>query len=576
MERRIFYIGLLSFTIFLLLIARLAYIQLIATKSFSDEHVNLIRSSIHQRTERFVLANGRGHFLGRDGQPLRDRMHPALILFPFLKQTRWPAERIAEIIGSSPARLKQAVQQAKVPFTFSTELSKEQMKAIRDLHISGVYAEPIQSNQFDPFAEHVLGMVAENPKLVRERYPEKLKEGTVSLNAKIGISGLEEAFDPFLLSRGKAALEYFTEADGSPLFGLQVRYSGPASPYYPLNIRTTLDKKMQQIVQQAVDAAGLAKGGAVLLDAENSNLLAMVSRPEFNPHHPYAAGAKNYMILPQIPGSVFKIVTASAAIGKNAVDPDRLFNCDETLYGKPGAKRQLGKLTFKQSFAQSCNRTFGELGNELIEKDPDYMETYAKKLGLLGPVGWYGSVYHLESLSHFPNEEKGQVWENDAYKNNPKSVAQTAIGQLNVRVSPLAVANAMATISRGGKKLEVRAATEVDYQNEVQLAGFPIQPLDGESLTPYTAMKMQELLREVVTSPEGTGHRLADLPYSVSGKSGTAQTGDFTDNEWFAGYFPAGDPKYVLVVVDLQRRPGEMKTYQIYKQIVRSLYHLDH
>ncbi|HEX7063783.1 MAG TPA: penicillin-binding protein 2 [Bacillales bacterium] len=580
-RRRMLHVGLFYLCGFFLLIARLSYIQLIATESFSDANVNLIKASIQQRTESFTLNNGRGHLLGRDGHLLRGNEHPALILFPFLKRTHWESDKVADIIGVDAEELEEAVYQAQVPFAFPADLTTKQMKAIQQLQIPGVYAEPVEADSFDPFAEHVLGMIAQNPELVKERYPEKLEEGILSKDTRVGISGLEEAFDPFLVSRGPSKLVYHTEANGAPLFGLEVKYSGNASPYYPLNVRTTLDKQIQQIVQEAVKDAGLQKGGAVLLEADSSKLLAMVSRPLFDPHHPYAGGAKNYMILPQIPGSVFKMVTAAAAIEKNEVDPNRLFNCNKTLYGESGAHRQLGMLTFTESFAQSCNHAFGQMANELIQKDRDYIETFAKRLGLIGPVGWSGSVYHIESLSHFPNEIKGSIWADDSYKNVPKSVAQTAIGQLNVRVSPLAIANAVATIARGGEKLSVRAATAIEYDNGVKLVSFPDKPLGGETISPYTAMKMQELFRKVVELPEGTGRRLASLPYEVAGKSGTAQTGSDADgqpvdNQWFAGYFPADDPKYVLVVVDLARHAGEMKTYQIYQQIVKKLFQLDH
>lgn len=572
-EKRIFHVGLFYFCIFLVFIARLVYIQLIGTESFSAHKVNLIKASIQQRSESFILDNGRGRLLGRDGNPLRKTDRPTLILFPFLKRTSWPTAKIAAIIGCDSSQLKKAVRNAKTPFAFSNELTKAQMEAIRRLQIPGVYAEPVRADLDGPFAEHILGVVAENPQLVRNRYPGKIKAGTVTTHTKIGISGLEEAFDPFLLSRGPSKLVYDTGVNGAPL-GLKARYAGSANPFYPLNVRTTLDKEMQQIVQNAVDSAGLVKGGAVLLDARNSNLLAMVSRPLFNANHPFARGAKNYMTLPQAPGSVFKIVTAAAAIEKNTIDADRLYNCDETLYGKPGARRQLGKLDFTQSFAQSCNHTFGETANELIQNDPNYLETYAKKLGLLGPVGWHGSVYHLDALSQFPNEWAGKVWKDDSYKNNTKSVAQTAIGQLNVRVSPLAVANAMATIARGGKKLQVRAATQVEYQNGIKLVSFSGKSLGGGTITPYTAMRMQELLGKVVTLPEGTGQSLSNLPYPVAGKSGTAETGTGKDNHWFAGYFPANNPQYALVVVDLDSS-GELKTYRIFKQIVERLYNLN-
>lgn len=575
-RRRIFRIGLLYFCVFMLLMARLAYIQLIGTESFSKEHINLIKAAVSQRTQKFVLNDGRGRLLSSDDSPLRDDDGLAVVLFPFLRHTDWPSGKIADILDIDQEKLEQAVNEAKEPFRLTVSLSKQQIDQIERLRVPGIYAGPVQSGVFDPFAGHILGIARENPKLVRKRYPEMFKKGNLTVNTKVGINGLEEAFDPFLISKGPSEIVYHTEANGDPLFGLEMRYSGSGNPYYPLNIRTTIDKKIQQIAEKAVDEAGLKKGGIVLLDAANSNLLAMVSRPQFDPRSPYGAGAKNYMILPQVPGSVFKIVTAAAAIEKNAVTPDRRFNCNQTLYGDGREDRQLGMLTFAESFAQSCNHTFGEVANELIKSDPDTLETFAKRLGFVGPVGWHGPVYHIESLSHFPNETPGTVWKNDSYKNNSKSVAQTAIGQLNVRISPLAMAAAIATIARGGKKFAVRTATAVEYQNGASLTSFPKQQFAGGTITPYAAMKLQKLLREVVKSTKGTGHSLADLPYTVAGKSGTAQTGGKTDNQWFAGYFPATDPKYVLVAVDLDRRSGEMKTYEIYRTIVKKLYRYDH
>jgi cell division protein FtsI/penicillin-binding protein 2 len=582
-DRRIFQAGLFYFCIFILFIGRLVYIQLIGTESFSDRNVNLIQASIDQRTQSFVLNEGRGQLLGRDGELLMSSYHYGLVLFPFLKHSDWPVKEIASIIGVDKIELNNAVNRAEKPFEFepsrSLVITKEQMKAVKELGVPGVYVQPIQSKNVAPFARHFIGAIGENPKLIKERYPEKLEKGIISDKTKIGIMGIQEAFDPFLLSRGESKFVYHTERSGAPLFGLDVKYAAPANPYYPIKVKTTLDRNMQQVVEEAVQEAELEQGGAILLDAENSNLLAMASRPLFDPDQPYKQGGKNHTILPQIPGSVFKIVTAAAAIEKNKIEPGRHFNCDLKLQGEGGAKRELGKLTFEQSFVQSCNFTFGKLSNELIENDRDFLETYAKKLGLTETAGWSGSVYHIDSLEHFPNELEGKVWRDESYKNEQKSVAQTAIGQLNVRVSPLEVANMIATIARGGEKLSVRAATEVIYENGIELVSFPKQVIESEAISPYTAMTLRKLLRDVVKSPEGTGHRmLSDLPYPVAGKSGTAETGDSKitpSNQWFAGYFPADNPKYVLVVVDLDRQDGEMKTYHIYQQIVKELYESD-
>ena len=81
-------------------------------------------------------------------------------------------------------------------------------------------------------------------------------------------------------------------------------------------------------------------------------------------------------------------------------------------------------------------------------------------------------------------------------------VAMSGIGQHEVRATPLAVANMMATIARGGKKEMVRAVSKIEYKNGTTMVDFQSKSLKGDTISPYTAMKLQKLLREVVVNPE--------------------------------------------------------------------------
>ncbi|MFL6556715.1 MAG: penicillin-binding transpeptidase domain-containing protein, partial [Bacillus sp. (in: firmicutes)] len=98
--------------------------------------------------------------------------------------------------------------------------------------------------------------------------------------------------------------------------------------------------------------------------------------------------------------------------------------------------------------------------------------------------------------------------------------------------------------------------------------------------SPYTAMKLQRLLREVVLNPNGTGKWFKDLPYEVAGKSGTAETGKYKSgqqlhNKWFAGYFPYENPKYVLVAVNLDVLDLEGGVNLLFADMVKMLYEKD-
>lgn len=560
------------------LVARLAEIQLFDVESFSSRHINLIQKSIEQRTTGFIVNNGRGLIVDRNGVQLNSEKKEALILFPFLKDGDWPIKKVADILKVSPGTLQYAIQKAKKPFAFQADhlsLSDEQKNAINQLKIPGVQVLSIRYFPKDK-SSYIVGAVGENASLIESRYPELLKSGTVTNTTPVGVMGLEEAFDPFLISHHEQKLLYHTTATGKPLFGESVKLAGEDdTDYYPLKVVSTLDESIQKLAEQAVNDAKMERGGVIILDANTSDLLAMVSRPAMDPDQPFKN--KNLMLQPQYPGSVFKVVTAAAAIQNNIISSSEKFDCNQNPYGDGPGDRKLGDLDFEQSFYQSCNFTFATLANRMMETDPKVIDKYASLLGLTEKVGWTGDVFHLQNFKQIVGEGSNVIWGDESDRSDRKAIAQTAIGQRNVKITPLAIANMMATIARGGEKRSVRTATEIDYHKlqGVSLTTFPKQDLPGDTIDRYTAMKLEELLRGVVKDPDGTGHRLANASYPIAGKSGTAETGLGYTNQWFAGYFPADDPKYVMVVVDLGSHQGSLKTYDVYRQIVNQLYKKD-
>jgi cell division protein FtsI/penicillin-binding protein 2 len=285
------------------------------------------------------------------------------------------------------------------------------------------------------------------------------------------------------------------------------------------------------------------------------------------------------MLERHFPGSIFKTVIAAGAIEENIINPQSSFNCDLDIQGKPlvEEKDKKGVLDFEDSFAQSCNYTFGELGKQLVEKNKDAIDAYATMLGLSTKVGWTGEVFHFPAFDQIPLEEQGVVWNDEKDKNVSLAVAQTSIGQKEVRVTPLAVANMMATIARGGNSKEVKLVSDIVYKNGATLFSFPDHDIEQEQLSNYTVMQLQHLLREVVVNETGTGRRFQSLPIEVAGKSGTAQTGKVLEgggelyNRWFAGYFPFQQPKYAMVVVELDVL-YENNVSSVYYDVVKSIH----
>lgn len=579
-RKRIFFTAWCIFAFIIVFIVRLAEIQLFDTESFSKYEVNLIEESVNQRTQQVLIDDGRGQFVDRNGQPIRKKYVPTLVLFPFLKNYDWPIEQLLEIVDVPKQKIELLLNSAKEPVLLNketgVEITEGVIESINNLKIPGVFGVYMETKSSSIRPSHLIGITSSDKRLLEHAYPERKKFPN---NAKLGVLGLEQVFDEFLQPEAETKLMYHVDGVGRPLFGVNVKYIADANPFYPISIKTTIDLKIQKIAEDIVDRHKLSKGGLILLDIETNEVLALVSRPSLNRND--VKTYKNYMFETIFPGSVFKTVVAAAAIEENLIKPNQTFNCDLNLYGKSeeNLEKRYGNLNFEESFAKSCNYTFATLAQQLMENNENSLEEYAEKLGLTNLVGWKGQVYHYDEFRQIPDEQKGIIWAKEEYKKDINFVNQTSIGQKDVKVSPLAVANMMATIARGGEKREVKVTSSILYKNGTTMFDFEDHKLKGETISPYTAQKLQTILRQVVEHEEGTGRRFQSLPYDVAGKSGTAETGKKAGdenlyNKWFAGYFPFEKPKYALVVVEMDKESNEAVTNAVFYDVVNALYNI--
>ncbi|WLR60659.1 hypothetical protein [Guptibacillus hwajinpoensis] len=116
-RRRVTGVGFLFMCLMFVLVGRLIQLQLVETESYSKHEVNLIEASIDQRTQSYVLDEGRGTMLDRNGIPMSETI-PALVLFPFLKDRDWPIEEVAKIIKTSPDEIDRSFDKRKQPFNY--------------------------------------------------------------------------------------------------------------------------------------------------------------------------------------------------------------------------------------------------------------------------------------------------------------------------------------------------------------------------------------------------------------------------------------------------------------------------
>ncbi|WLR44028.1 penicillin-binding protein 2 [Bacillus carboniphilus] len=560
-KKRIVFLSIVIMSFYFIIVCRLIEIQLIYPESFSKHNINLMKESVNQRVQEVVIHDGRGEIIDRNGTSIKNQKQPTVILFPIVFHQENNLKKLANALDTltlKDIKNKTSLKE-KEPILLNVEnnfeIKEKHIRLVNQLDIPGIYGVLLQTTRPSLLATHLIGFTYET------------KDSQGILKVIKGNNGIEHSFDSFLQSDVSTRLLYHVDGKNQPMFGDSIKFISDVNAFYPLKVKTTIDLDLQRIIEEVLNSYHLDKGGAVLLEVESNEVLAMASRPKLDRNDPKTY--LNHMLTPHFPGSTFKIVTASAAIEQGMIHPNETFDCNLDLYGKEEKElnKRLGNLNFTESFAKSCNYTFAELGKRMFEQTgEDTISTYARKLGLVETVGWSGDVFKYKDFKQISEEQSGVIWSEDANKYDDNYISQTAIGQKDVKMTPLAVANMVATIARGGERKSVKMVSELLFKNNVNMFHFKDQT-KHDSISPYTAIKLQNLMRHVIT--EGTGKQFLSLPFEIAGKSGTAETGkNGLYNKWFAGYFPFDSPKYVLVVVDLETSKTDI-TNKAFTDIVK-------
>jgi peptidoglycan glycosyltransferase len=296
----------------------------------------------------------------------------------------------------------------------------------------------------------------------------------------------------------------------------------------------------------------------VALDPRTGAILAMVSHPSYDPNllagHDLSAVQKNYQKLlndpddPLInraiagdlypPGSTFKLVTAAAELSSGKytetteVPGPATLDLPQTSVGLPndfaGSCGPGDKVTLLRALQISCNTAFGSIGLAL---GGDALRAQAAKFG-------FGERLQVP-MTVTPSTVPAQL--------NPPQTAQAAIGQYDVRVTPLQMAMVSAGIANGGSVMTPYAVRTVRSPDLSVIEQTTPQEL-SQAVTPQVAAALTRMMQAVVTG--GTGTRAQIPGVSVAGKSGTAQQGKGQPpHAWFTAFAPATDARVAAAVV---------------------------
>lgn len=338
-----------------------------------------------------------------------------------------------------------------------------------------------------------------------------------------------------------------------------------ASPPVPgNNVITTLDLDLQRICEETL-AAGTKRGALTVIEVATGEVLAMASWPTFNPNLFIPIISKKDLdrltndpavpLLPRAfrsaypPGSTFKTITGLAAIQSGAITPKQTFNCPASLsvgnfefrnWKKEGA----GMLNFTQAMAQSCNTYFYQVG---LKTGGQTIVDWAFRVGLGKRTGL---PLEAESAGNIPTDEYMKRIHNRKILQG--DVANISIGQGDVLITPIQMAQAMGVIAAGGAFHQTRLVKQIQGLDNKVIAAYPNRVRDQLDISPTTLTALNEAL--VAVTESGTGGRAKVKGIKVAGKTGTAQWGARTA-AWFTGYLPADNPKYSFAAV-YESEPG--------------------
>jgi penicillin-binding protein 2 len=431
------------------------------------------------------------------------------------------------------------------PVVIWREASPEVVARLEEeaVYLSGVstIAFAVRHYPYGSLAAHSIGYV-------REVSPEDLAgNADYRLGDLIGKAGVEKVADDIL--RGIDGGDQI-EVDAR---GKRVRTLGTVAPRPGQDVRLTLDLEVQLAAEEAL---GDRTGAVVAMDPESGEILALVSHPGYDPNlfagpvtpvqwkrltGPGRPQHNRAISSSYPPGSVFKPVTAAAALEAGVCDEQSRFYCSG-VYRLGRWKLRCwrlgghGAIDFIEGFAQSCNVMFAGLGRRVGSEKLHQMATRFG-LGRKSGIDLPQEVNGLVPSASWKKRERHQPW-------YPGDTCQMAIGQGDCLTTPLQVAREFAVLANGGYLVRPHVIARVGKKRaESDRAERRSLGLRPETIAALRAGA------ESVLAAGGTAHRIASDKYRIAGKTGTAQNPGGASHAWFAGYAPAEEPRLVVAVV---------------------------
>jgi penicillin-binding protein 2 len=432
------------------------------------------------------------------------------------------------------------------------------------------------------YTAHIVGYLSE---VSAEELPELAKLG-YEAGDLVGRAGIEASFEQWLAGKRGGTLALIGP-DGST-----IRILGEVAAEQAHDVVLTLDLDLQKA---AFDALGDQTGATVVLDPNNGEVLAMASKPSFDPNQ-FILGVTDEqwaqlndqqrqpllnraIAFGTSTGSIFKVITASAGMAHLGYNAGSVIPCpgEFRLEGAdqvwrdwiPGGQ---GDLTLHNAIVRSCNTVFYRIGAELDEKGETLLPDMAKAFGLGTQTG-LPELYEIPGIVPDPDWKMAQI--GDFWARG--DAVNLAIGQGYLVATPLQMANAYAAIANGGTLWQPHLLLDIVKLDGSVVQSGEVKEIRKLPLAPEQVGVLQAALFDVVNAGNGTAvEPFVGVGHDVSGKTGTEQTGEQGQgtNAWFAAYTPSGGPAMTNIVFVEKGVAGSKAAAPVSRRIIDAWYAL--
>lgn len=590
-ERHKYFVAFVGVAFFIIFI-RLWYLQVIKGSEFRQLSENNCIRILENPADRGMLLDRKRSVLAHNRPSFEVSLVPE-----DLKVNPEVSTTVGEMLNMDQEEIENKLQSLKQrppfkPVKIKSDIDWKEVALLEfnRVHLPGLIVDvrPRRTYLYGNLAAHLIGYLGE----IDENELKQSKNGPYRMGDMVGKYGVESRWEADL--RGVDGGRQI-EVDA---LGREIGPLRSVDPFPGNNLVLTLDLELQKVAEEAFQDKS---GALVAMDPKTGRILAMVSKPSFdpnlfaknispeewkslieNPGHPL----QNKGIQGQYPpGSVFKIITAIAGLESGVIDPNTQMTCTGSYtYGnrdfrcwKEGGH---GKISLHQAIVESCDIYFYQVG---LKVGVDQIAHYAKEFGLGKTTGIY--LPHekpgIVPTTSWKEKSSGVQW----YSGETLSLA---VGQGYLNTTPIQLLSLISAIANGGILYLPQVVERVENIYGSVLKEYPPIEMGRANVSEKTLRIIQDALMGAVNEPHGTGLACALKDVKVAGKTGTAQVirmpqnfknGDmdkmplkFRDHAWFVAYAPVENPRISIAVLVEHGGFGAAAALPIAKKVIEKYF----